>query len=760
MRLSIRTKLSLFIFATVLLTLSVNMILNYYSTKSKLIHEMEERMKIITQQVSLTMLQSQYADDIVERLLAEKLNGMAIQAGDKLPPKAADITNNDLRNLSRQIGVSHISVLQYTDKRDDIVVKLSSDPSQLGLSTNKWGFWYTAFQQLFEYRHVFIPQGEKRVHFWSVPFDKSTSKKDHLDKWGYYYDGQRDYMISLNISDDPMLQMFFLTKPNQMVKGTLELQPTVLEVTSFNPKMLEAQRSGIEPEQYNTKRSYYAKTPIKFGTYEYRLEQDNIYVHSAYENREAQFVEGKAAGKTLYKSFIPVHEDGQIYILSVVMDAQPLKETLHNQLLQQVKLGVILLGFLLVSSYLLATTFTRPMKSIMDKVNMLAEGRFDTPLIIKSQDEFRVLADNVSQMGDNLHQSTKQLRSMYEENYTMRKQLQSFINQSTDAIHVSELDGRVKWVNQSFTDMFGWSEAEIADKVVPIIPSDLSEKLCEVEETLQSGRAVSAMETIRLTKDGRLIDVSVSMSPITDEEGNPMALASITRDITSRKRMEELLRRSEKLTTIGQLAAGVAHEVRNPLTTLKGFIQLQKQTGKVNPMHTSMMLSELDRINLIVSEFLVLAKPQALHVQKRELRKVVEEVLSLLNHLSDVGGITFVTRFEEQVPLVGIEENQMKQVFINIIKNAIEAMPDGGNVEVSIDYVEPDRIRVRVQDHGIGIADENLSKLGDPFYTDKENGTGLGLMVSQRIIYNHQGTFDIQSKRNEGTLITITLPVA
>ena len=218
------------------------------------------------------------------------------------------------------------------------------------------------------------------------------------------------------------------------------------------------------------------------------------------------------------------------------------------------------------------------------------------------------------------------------------------------------------------------------------------------------------------------------------------------------------MRRSEKLTMVGQLAAGVAHEIRNPLTTLKGFIQLQERTGKVNHSHTSMMLSELDRINLIVSEFLVLSKPQAVRFQERDMRQILSEVLYLLDSQAHMHGVSFLVNYEEELPLVRCEENQMKQVFINIIKNAIEAMPDGGRIEFTVELLTSNHVQVQVRDHGIGIPKENLARMGDPFFTNKEKGTGLGLMVTQRIIFNHKGTFDIQSKENEGTVVTIALP--
>lgn len=257
------------------------------------------------------------------------------------------------------------------------------------------------------------------------------------------------------------------------------------------------------------------------------------------------------------------------------------------------------------------------------------------------------------------------------------------------------------------------------------------------------------------------MEVSVSTAPVRDEAGEITALISVSRDITNRNRMEELLRRSEKLTTVGQLAAGVAHEIRNPLTTLRGFLQLQQQSNKLNHRHLDLMLSELDRINLIVGEFLILAKPQAVHFQDRDVRFILGDVISLLDSQAHLHGVEFVLRASSDSAMVHCEENQLKQVFINVLKNGMEAMPNGGSIYIKLKLDEQaKRVRIEIRDEGIGIPEEMMPKLGEPFFTNKESGTGLGLMVSQRIIQSHKGMMDIKSALNRGTTVIIELPAS
>lgn len=170
------------------------------------------------------------------------------------------------------------------------------------------------------------------------------------------------------------------------------------------------------------------------------------------------------------------------------------------------------------------------------------------------------------------------------------------------------------------------------------------------------------------------------------------------------------------------------------------------------------MLSELDRINLIVGEFLILAKPQATKFQIQDVRFVLGDVISLLDSQAHLCNIVFNTSFDSEPCEIACEENQLKQVFINVLKNAIEAMPKGGEIEIEVRRQPPESIVVMIRDHGVGISEDMIPKLGDPFVTSKETGTGLGIMVSQRIIQSHQGTMDIRSAVGEGTTVTITLP--
>ncbi|QRG67234.1 PAS domain-containing sensor histidine kinase [Brevibacillus choshinensis] len=258
---------------------------------------------------------------------------------------------------------------------------------------------------------------------------------------------------------------------------------------------------------------------------------------------------------------------------------------------------------------------------------------------------------------------------------------------------------------------------------------------------------------------GKWIVLESKGVPIMTGQGECDGFIVVSRDITERKHNEDLLRKAEKLSMIGELAAGIAHEIRNPLTSLKGFIQLLYPSLQENKLYADIMLSELERINFIVSELLVLAKPQNVQIKPLSLVGLLQNVLALLSSEANLKNIRFQTSFGK-CPLIAGEENQLKQVFINIIKNSIEAISGHGEIRVSTRLLPNRHILVRLADNGCGVSEELIAKLGEPFFTTKEKGTGLGLMISSKIIKDHNGSFEITSKKNRGTVVKITLPIA
>lgn len=334
--------------------------------------------------------------------------------------------------------------------------------------------------------------------------------------------------------------------------------------------------------------------------------------------------------------------------------------------------------------------------------------------------------------------------------------LESLFHHSADSILLLSLDSVVQDINEAAKNVFGWEVDEAKGLFCPMIPEDRREELQRVRESIQSGKEVVGLETIRRKKDGTLIDVSITFSPLKDGKGNIIGMAAIARDISERKRTEELLSRSEKLSAIGQLAASIAHEIRNPLTSIKGFIQFFR--GNIQEQFVDLMLSELERIELIVTEFLLLAKPHATHFIEKNINSIIRHTLPIIEAQAIMNKVNIVASLMNPLSLIHCDENKIKQVLINVFQNAIEAMPNGGTIHVSTELQE-NEVLIQVTDDGHGIPNERIKKLGEPFYSNKEKGTGLGLMVCFKIMEEHGGRMEFESKEGHGTTVRIFFPV-
>lgn len=259
--------------------------------------------------------------------------------------------------------------------------------------------------------------------------------------------------------------------------------------------------------------------------------------------------------------------------------------------------------------------------------------------------------------------------------------------------------------------------------------------------------------------DGEIIDIELSSVPTFFE--NKPALITIINDVTVKNRAtDELMLNSEKLRVVGQMAAGIAHELKNPLTSVKGFIQLLRsnQVGK-DLEYVDIVATELERLNMIVNEFLFLSKPQEMRFKNVNIISLMINVLKLLSPQAVMQNVQLKTNFDLDVPLIHADENQIKQVLINLFKNGIESMPDGGRITVTI-RKKGSGLIISVTDQGHGIPPEMIKKIAEPFYTTKEKGTGLGLMVCYKIIENHFGKITFHSQVNKGTEVIIELPGA
>jgi two-component system, sporulation sensor kinase E len=340
-----------------------------------------------------------------------------------------------------------------------------------------------------------------------------------------------------------------------------------------------------------------------------------------------------------------------------------------------------------------------------------------------------------------------------------QERYKSLFEQNPDVVFSLDLDGVFRSANAMCETLTGYQVNEL-------LKMDYRSILAEHELATATDYFANAVQgacpTFEIAirhKAGHHIQIRVTNIPIV-VKGRIVGVFGIAADITELRMTEELLRKSDRLSVVGQLAAGVAHEIRNPLATLSGFVQLLKEQTQDHHFYYEVMHSELDRINFIVSEFMMLAKPQSLNFQFKDIQCIIKNVLTIAETQAIMNNIQITTEMKVDLPMVYCDENQLKQVFINVMKNAFEAMPNGGGILIKVNRKEKDHLAVSFSDQGCGISEDRIPKLGEPFYSTKEKGMGLGLMVSYKIVEAHHGRMEIQSELEVGTTVSVILPIA
>ncbi|MRH42610.1 PAS domain S-box protein [Aquibacillus halophilus] len=326
---------------------------------------------------------------------------------------------------------------------------------------------------------------------------------------------------------------------------------------------------------------------------------------------------------------------------------------------------------------------------------------------------------------------------------------------SFDIIVLSDLKGKILYISSSVDKILGYYPDEIVGKLASDYISPHDKKLLSTRFQKHLNNTQKFNISIR-NKDGRYIWVESILSIINDKHGNRQIIA-IAKDITDKKEAEEMMIRSEKMSVAGQLAAGVAHEIRNPLTSLKGFVQLLQAGIEKKDEYYKIMIDEIEKINSITSELLFISKPMTDNRNFERLSEMLSDVVTLLSSQAKLFDVKIILELEEDVSIF-CDKTQIKQVLINLIKNAVEEMTEGGEIHIVVES-NKHQCAISIIDEGPGIPQHILHKLKEPFFTTKKDGTGLGLMISEKIIENHNGTIDIFQNIEKGSTFQITLPL-
>ncbi len=327
-------------------------------------------------------------------------------------------------------------------------------------------------------------------------------------------------------------------------------------------------------------------------------------------------------------------------------------------------------------------------------------------------------------------------------------------------------DGRIVYSNSAAEGILGHSASDLKGE-------KLSELFIQVEEG--EGRPLglseatdkpnggSRAESLGVTRQGKEIPIGYNVSLIRDQEGEIVGKIIVFTDLTKVKRLEEELRQADKLKAVGELAAGIAHEIRNPLAAISGSVEMLAGLADLdegNRRLFDVVLKESSRLNIIIEGLLNYTRDRAAELQRVDTVEMLEEIAMLMENdpaLSDNIEISIDTR-QDDVDIVG-DSGQLKQVFLNLIKNAADAMPEGGHIGIAVSrQAGSDAVEIVVSDTGCGIEEGHLEDIFNPFFTTKSSGIGIGLSLAEKIIRNHGGQISVKSRRGEGTTFVISVP--
>jgi PAS domain S-box-containing protein len=345
-------------------------------------------------------------------------------------------------------------------------------------------------------------------------------------------------------------------------------------------------------------------------------------------------------------------------------------------------------------------------------------------------------------------------------------ELAAIVDTSEDVILSKDLNGIVTSWNAAATRVFGYAADEmIGQSILKLIPEHLHSDEKEIIESIRAGRRVEHFDTVRLTKDGRLIDVSLTVSPVKDADGRIVGASKILRDISARKRMELSLLQAEKIAATGRMAATIAHEINNPLEAVVNLLFLLRPwvTSPEGIKHLETAESELARVSHIAKQTLGYYREHA-SASRARLSDIAEHTIAIYEPRCLATGITLRKSLESSRKVM-LRRGEMMQVISNLVTNSMYGMPTGGTLSISVwDTTDPaDGVVLTVADDGVGIAPEILPKVFDAFFTTRYTvGTGIGLFIAKQFVEGHGGKIDLESNNEpgtHGTTVRIFLPI-
>lgn len=429
-------------------------------------------------------------------------------------------------------------------------------------------------------------------------------------------------------------------------------------------------------------------------------------------------------------------------------------------------LGVVALSIGFVGAVLYARRITGPLRDLVQGTVLVSQGDLDQKIEVETGDEIEELAKNFIHMVSQVKAHQKELEEQLYEISELKRYRENILQSMTSGLIAIDMKGRITTVNQSALNILGMTQEDLVGTHVHLLPRPWTPLGRLFWRSLERNW-VNRNRDMKIRKNGRDLWVMITTALLVDESNKKLGALCVFQDMTDLKELREKMKEADRLAALGKLSASLAHEIKNPLSAIKTFVQLIPRKFE-SPIFRDKLNTtvprELERINRLVDNLLQLTRKPKLNLSLVNLNEVLGQTTELYQGEMDTKNVRFHATLQENMPRVRADAELMHRVFSNILVNAIQAMPQGGTLSVSSGWgPAADRngkLEVTVRDTGIGMDSETLKKLFDPFFTTKKKGTGLGLVNAKRIIEEHGGGIDVSSDPGKGTVVTVTLPLA
>ncbi|EFH9740905.1 two-component system sensor histidine kinase AtoS [Escherichia coli] len=453
---------------------------------------------------------------------------------------------------------------------------------------------------------------------------------------------------------------------------------------------------------------------------------------------------GRQVRGDILNSMLPIERNGEI--LGYIW-ANELTEDIRRQAWKMdVRIIIVLTAGLLIS-LLLIVLFSRRLSAnidiITDGLSTLAQN------IPTRLPQLPGEMGQISQSVNNLAQALRETRTLND----------LIIENAADGVIAIDRQGDVTTMNPAAEVITGYQRHELVGQPYSML-FDNTQFYSPVLDTLEHGTEHVALEISFPGRD-RTIELSVTTSRIHNTHGEMIGALVIFSDLTARKETQRRMAQAERLATLGELMAGVAHEVRNPLTAIRGYVQILRQqtSDPIHQEYLSVVLKEIDSINKVIQQLLEFSRPRHSQWQQVSLNALVEETLVLVQTAGVQARVDFISELDNELSPINADRELLKQVLLNILINAVQAISARGKIRIQTWQYSDSQQAISIEDNGCGIDLSLQKKIFDPFFTTKASGTGLGLALSQRIINAHQGDIRVASLPGYGATFTLILPI-